>query len=109
MMLHLREDVAWRTRAWVRKRLANATDRVGVKLREKVDLPDFIEALQMPVSLKRNARDLPIGIRLKKGEPTLKSETGEGCDHSLLLVFGDDKDEGASAKDAGPLDPTGAT
>lgn len=108
VMLHLREDVAWRIRAWVRKRLAGATDKAGVKLREKVDLPELIEALQMPVSLKRNSRDLPIGIRLKKGEPNLRSETGEGCDHSLLLVFGDDKEEAEAAADAGSVEAAGA-
>lgn len=105
--LQLREDVAWSVRAWVRGRLATATDRSGVRLREKVETPEFIEALQLPFLLRRDACDLPVGVRVKRGTPHVTSETGAGCDHSLLCVFGEEADAPVPEGREPPAGPDG--
>ncbi|MGU3420734.1 hypothetical protein [Methylobacterium sp. D54C] len=91
VVLHLREDVAWNVRSWVRKRLEGKGDKNSLKLMAKVDQSEFVEALQMPVALRRDACDLPTGVRIKKGDPDVHSETGAGCDLSILMVFGNDR------------------
>ncbi|MGU3663952.1 hypothetical protein ACLBX9_07175 [Methylobacterium sp. A49B] len=100
---HLREDVAWLVRDWVKANRETFPDEHQGKLASKVETSAFVSALQEAVMIRRDTHEFgAASVRIRIVDH-LDGQTGKECEQLFVVYLGRHAPAAASTDAAGEV------